>query len=199
MVENVDMPEKANLYLVLSAVGDRLRRIRTERRFTLAEVADAIGISVSTLSRLESGQRKPQLELLLPLAEHYGVPLDDLVGAPALGDPRVHIRPLQRFGQIILPLSREGSGINVYKHVLPGKSKPAKPTPQGHAGYEWLYVIDGELRLILGGHEFFLSPGEAAEFDTRTPHWFDAAGPQAVEMLSLFSQEGKHVHLNDLA
>ena len=60
---------------------------------TLAQLAEATGISVSTLSRLESGRRRPTLELLLPLARAHQVPLDELVGAPATGDPRVHARP----------------------------------------------------------------------------------------------------------
>ena len=63
-------------------------------RHTLAALSAATGISVSTLSRLESGQRRPTLELLLPLARAHGVQLDELVGAPPTGDPRVHLRPV---------------------------------------------------------------------------------------------------------
>ncbi|MBI0379587.1 helix-turn-helix transcriptional regulator, partial [Streptomyces albiflaviniger] len=78
---------------VLTAVGPRLRALRRTRGTTLAQLSETTGISLSTLSRLESGQRKPTLELLLPLAKAYGVQLDELVGAPATGDPRVHPRP----------------------------------------------------------------------------------------------------------
>ena len=59
---------------VLEAVGPRLRALRVERGATLAELAESTGISVSTLSRLESGQRKPTLELLLPLCLLYTSP-----------------------------------------------------------------------------------------------------------------------------
>ena len=58
---------------VLTEVGPRLRRVRTERDVTLTELATATGISKSTLSRLESGQRKPSLELLLPIAQAHGI------------------------------------------------------------------------------------------------------------------------------
>ncbi|MCG3041882.1 helix-turn-helix transcriptional regulator, partial [Streptomyces sp. S1A] len=75
---------------VLTGVGPRLRTLRRARGATLSQVSETTGISLSTLSRLESGQRRPTLELLLPLAKAYGVPLDELVGAPATGDPRVH-------------------------------------------------------------------------------------------------------------
>src|ERR1700710_10198 len=79
---------------VLREVGPRLRALRRKAGVTLAALAETTGISVSTLSRLESGQRKATLELLLPLARFYQVPLDDLVGAPPTGDPRVYAGPL---------------------------------------------------------------------------------------------------------
>lgn len=72
---------------VIGAVGPRLKALRQQRDTTLSQLAAETGISVSTLSRLESGQRRANLELLLPLARAYGVPLDELVGAPSTGDP----------------------------------------------------------------------------------------------------------------
>ena len=74
---------------VLAEVGPRLKRVRVRRGVTLTELAAATGISKSTLSRLETGQRKPSLELLLPIAQAHQVPLDELVGAPEVGDPRI--------------------------------------------------------------------------------------------------------------
>src|SRR5687768_9924175 len=73
----------------LDQVGPRLKRLRQQRDVTLTGLAATTGISKSTLSRLETGQRRPSLELLLPLALAYRVPLDELVGAPEVGDPRV--------------------------------------------------------------------------------------------------------------
>jgi transcriptional regulator with XRE-family HTH domain len=180
---------------VVAEVGPRLRALRLRRQVTLADLSTATGISVSTLSRLESGQRKATLELLLPLARAHGVPLDDLVGAPATGDPRVHIRPITRYGQVILPLSRGSGGLQVFKHVIPASAPKGEPTPQVHEGYEWMYVIKGALRLVLGEHDIVLPAGEAAEFDTRTPHWFGRAGEESVEFLSLFGPQGQRMHV----
>ena len=95
---------------VLDAVGPRLRALRTERDLTLGAVSRTTGISVSTLSRLESGGRKPTLELLLPLARAYQVALDDLVEAPPPADPRVHPRPFDRNGMTMVPLTRQTAG-----------------------------------------------------------------------------------------
>ena len=153
------------------------------------------GISLSTLSRLESGQRRPNLELLLPLAKVYAVPLDDLVGAPATGDPRVHLKPLKRGIQTIVPLSRNPGGIQAYKHLLPSGPNLPEPDPQVHEGFEWLYVLSGKMRLILGDYDVVLSAGEVVEFDTRTPHWFGRADNQAVEFLSLFGAQGERMHV----
>ena len=180
---------------VLAAVGPRLKALRTEKGATLAELSGLTGISVSTLSRLESGQRRPALELLLPLAQTYGVPLDQLVGAPETGDPRIYLRPLRHRDQTILPLSRGGGGLQAFKHLIPASVPERDPEPKVHEGYEWLYVLRGRLRLVLGPHDLVLPAGEAAEFDTRTPHWFGRVGPGDVEFLSLFGRQGERMHV----
>ena len=69
------------------------------------------------------------------------------------------------------------------------------PEPQTHEGYEWLYVLDGRLRLLLGEKDIVLRPGEAAEFGTRVAHWFGSAGEGPVEVLSLFGRQGERAHL----
>jgi transcriptional regulator with XRE-family HTH domain len=178
---------------VLDAVGPRLRALRRQRETTLAALAEATGISVSTLSRLEAGQRRPTLELLLPLARAYGLQLDDLIGAPATGDPRVHLRPVRRPGMTMIPLTRRPGGVQAYKLII--SARRSAPEPKVHEGYEWVYVLNGELRLVLGDSDFVLHPGEAAEFDTRVPHWFDSTGAGPVEVLSLFGPQGERAHL----
>ena len=179
---------------VLSAVGPRLRALRLVRETTLSALSEATGISVSTLSRLESGQRRPNLELLLPLAKAHQVPLDELVGAPATGDPRVHLRPIVKKRMTIIPLTRRPGGVQAYKHILHAGG-PEQPDPQVHEGYEWLYVLNGNLRMVLGERDLILPAGEAAEFDTRVPHWFGRADTQAVEFLSLFGRQGERMHV----
>src|SRR5436190_9619925 len=177
----------------LGAVGPRLRALRQQRGITLAELARRTGISVSTLSRLESGDRRPTLELLLHLARVHGVGLDELVDAPPTGDPRVHLRPVITDRMTMVPLTERAEGIQAYKLVV--QPTPDAPSPRVHEGYEWLYVLDGRLRLVLGEHDLELGPGEAAEFDTRVPHWFGPAGDEPVEVLSLFGRQGERAHL----
>ncbi|GAB2793590.1 helix-turn-helix domain-containing protein [Amycolatopsis magusensis] len=179
----------------LAAVGPRLRALRKQRGFTLAELAVTTGISESTLSRLESGGRRPNLELLLPLARSYGVPLDDLVGAPRTGDPRIHLKPIHRYGMTFVPLTRRAGGLQAFKMLIPAAAEPAEPTPQTHGGYEWVYVLDGRLRLVLGDRDLVLPAGEAAEFDTALPHFLGTADGRAVELLVLFGPQGERAHV----
>ena len=180
---------------VLAEVGPRLRALRQEGEMTLSELSGATGISVSTLSRLEAGQRKPTLELLLPLARAHQIPLDDLVGATTEGDPRIRQQAVRRGGLVMVPLTRRPGGLQAYKITIPGGARRRTPEPQVHEGYDWLYVLSGRLRMVLAEHDLVLGPGEAAEFDTRVPHWFGCAERRAVEVLVLFGPQGERVHL----
>jgi len=177
----------------ITAAGPRLRALRHRRDITLDDLSAQTGISKSTLSRLESGGRRPTLELLLPLARIYGVTLDELVGAPPTGDPRVHLQPVTRGGMTMLPLTRRAGGIQAFKIIM--RADGQEPDLKTHEGYEWVYVLNGRLRMILGEHDLVLRPGEAAEFDTRTPHWFGPAEGDTVEFLSLFGKQGERAHL----
>ncbi|MFE3598732.1 helix-turn-helix domain-containing protein [Streptomyces sp. NPDC059096] len=189
------MDEDSPLDDVLDQVGPRLRRIRRERGATLGALSAATGISVSTLSRLESGRRRPSLELLLPIARAHRVPLDELVGAPEVGDPRIRSKPIVRGGRTMLPLTRQPGGLQAYKMVAESSPDHCDDEQRTHEGYEWLYVLSGRLRLRLGDHDMVMGPGEAAEFDTRVPHWFGPAGDAPVEFLSLFGPQGERMHV----
>ncbi|MFJ4870013.1 helix-turn-helix domain-containing protein [Streptomyces sp. NPDC088757] len=187
------MEQPSTIAQALSAVGSRLKRVRTARGVTLAALSEATGISKSTLSRLEAGQRRPSLELLLPIAQAHQVPLDELVGAPEVGDPRVRLRPHAVNGNTVLPLTRQPGPLQSYKMILPAnRSAPELCT---HEGYEWLYVLSGRLRLVLADHDLVLGPGEVAEFETRLPHWFGSTGEGPVEVLSVFGRQGERMHV----
>jgi transcriptional regulator with XRE-family HTH domain len=181
---------------VLAQVGPRLRALRRARGATLADLAAETGLTASTLSRLENGRLRPTLEQLLPLARAHGVPLDDLVAAPPTGDPRVHLRPVRRSGLTIVPLTRRAGGVQAYKVVYPPAGRAPALGPQTHEGYEWFYVLNGRVRFVLGERELLLGPGEAAEFDTRVPHWIGSADSRPAELLTLFGPQGERAHLS---
>jgi transcriptional regulator with XRE-family HTH domain len=177
----------------LAQVGPRLRTVREQRNGTLAQVSAASGISVSTLSRLESGQRRPTLELLLRLARAHEVPVDELINGPATADPRLRPNAVHRHGRTMYPLTRRPGGVQAYKMVIEPTSEAAKQ--RSHEGYEWMYVLNGRLRLRLAELDLELGAGQAAEFDTHTPHWFGCANAKPVELLVLFGPQGERVHV----
>lgn len=179
----------------LAHVGERLKLLRVAGGMTLASLSELTDISVSTLSRLESGLRKPTLELLLPIARVHAVALDDLVVGPRDDDPRVHQVPFHRHGSTFIPLTRHPAGIKAYKQIIPGSPQPAEVRQGTHEGYDWIYVLSGRLHLKLGEHSVLLSAGEVAEFDTRVPHGLASAGPEPVEILNLFSDQGERAHV----
>jgi transcriptional regulator with XRE-family HTH domain len=180
----------------LAFLGPRLKGWREKRSMTLAELSHETGISASTLSRLEAGKRAPNLELVIPIARALRLELDDLVPRTA-PDPRV-ARKTRRAGEIWYEsLSPEASPVQTYKVTLPANPAgvASVPQPQVHDGQEWLYVLSGRLRLVLGEQDVVLGAGEAADFDTRIPHWMEAAGVGPTEFLSIFSKDGKRIHL----
>jgi quercetin dioxygenase-like cupin family protein len=151
-------------------------------------------MDASMLSRLESGARRLTLDHLPALARALGVRVDDLLSAPPPEDPRVHSTARRRRGMTIWPLNQhpEGSGQHAFKIRLTRRTR--KPALRTHEGHEWLYVLSGRLRLVLGDQDLVLEPGEAAEFSTWTPHWMGAV-EEPVEVIAIFGPHGERVHL----
>ena len=180
---------------VLEAVGPRLRAARLERGATLAELAESTGISVSTLSRLESGQRKPTLELLLPLARAHQIPLDELVDAPETGDPRVRAKPIVRHGRTYLPLTRRPGGLQAFKVIFPKDGHRADEARDPRGLRVDLRPLRPAAPACSATRTWCSRPGEVVEFDTRTPHWLGNPGPHPVEVLALFGPQGERMHV----
>ncbi len=174
-------------------VRARLKAIRVERGLTQEEVAERAGMATSTLSRLESGARRLALDHLTPLAAALDVEVGELLAPAVSRDPRVHERPRTVEGIRVHPLSRAApAGMRVVRMEIPAER--TVPDPRSHEGHEWLYVLSGRVRLVLGDDELVLEPGEAAEFSTWTPHWMGAVDGPA-EVLGIFGAQGERVHL----
>ena len=81
---------------------------------TLAQLAGATGISKALCPGWRPSA-KPNLELLLPIAQAFQAPLEELVGAPEVGDPRIRLRPRSRRGRIVVPLTSQANGRHAWK------------------------------------------------------------------------------------
>lgn len=179
-------------------VRRRLRELRVQRRLTLQEVGERAGIDVSTLSRLESGKRRLALDHLPRLARALSVSTDELLQAPPTPDPRVRGTAQTHHGVTYWPLTRQGpaGGLHAFKVRVSARRR----TPPGelpvHEGQDWMYVLSGRMRLILGERDFTIDPGQAVEFSTWTPHWFGVVD-RPVEAIVIFGPHGERLHLHD--
>ncbi|MDQ3742470.1 MAG: helix-turn-helix transcriptional regulator [Actinomycetota bacterium] len=176
-------------------VRRRLRELRSERGLTLQQVAEAASLDVSTLSRLESGKRRLALDHVALLAGALGVSTDVLLGSRPPQDPRVRSKPRKHDGLTMWPLTRRApaAGPQAYKILVTRKRAPAELPV--HEGHDWLYVLSGRLRLLLGEEDLVIEPGEAVEFTTWTPHWFGAVD-EPVELLAILGPQGERIHLH---
>jgi transcriptional regulator with XRE-family HTH domain len=179
-------------------VRRRLRELRSQQGLTLQQVAERANLDVSTLSRLEAGKRRLALDHLAGLAAALGVTTDDLLSDPRPHDPRVHSEPWSEDGLTMWPLTHRASagGLHAYKMLVHASRDTPPPAPLPvHEGHDWMYVLSGRLRLLLGDDDFTIEAGEAVEFSTWTPHWFGAIdGP--VEVMALLGPQGQRLHLH---
>ncbi|MGD9622042.1 MAG: helix-turn-helix domain-containing protein [Mycolicibacterium sp.] len=178
-------------------VRRRLRELRLQRGMTLDDVASRANIDVSTLSRLESGKRRLALDHLPRLAAALSVTADDLLRAPEATDPRVRAGAHSRNLITFWPLTEQGpaGGLHAYKIRISTRRRKPPPELPVHEGHDWIYVLSGRMRLILGERDFIIEPGEAVEFSTWTPHWFGVV-EEPVEAIALLGPHGERAHLH---
>ena len=117
--------------------------------------------------------------------------LDDLVGSPEEGDPRLRLKPGRVKGRTVIPLTRQACGTQAWKIIIPTSN--SIPEPRAHDGHEWIYVLSGRMRFVLGDQDSVLGPGEVAAFDTTVPHWFGSTGEEPGEILSIFGRPGERL------
>ncbi|MGA7435064.1 MAG: XRE family transcriptional regulator [Solirubrobacterales bacterium] len=190
-------PDSCKGEKVEDRVRRRLRQMRTEGGLTLEDVAGRASIDVSTLSRLESGKRRISLDHLPALAAALGVTTNDLIDEPKHPDPRVRGAARKFDGLTMWPLTRRGpaGGLHAFKiHIETARNQPPVDLPV-HDGNDWFYVLSGRMRLCLGEDDMVVSPGEAVEFSTLTPHWFGVV-EEPVELIALMGPHGESIHLH---
>ena len=178
-------------------VRRRLRELRTEQGLTLQQVGERAHIDISMLSRLESGKRRLALDHIPGLAAALGVSADELLGGTPPADPRVRSQPVTRDGLTMWPLTNRGQsgGLHTFKIRISTRRRKPPETLRVHDGHDWMYVLNGRMRLLLGDQDLVIEPGEAVEFSTRTPHWFGTIDG-AVELIAVFGPQGEHTHLH---
>ena len=175
----------------------RLRSLRQARGWTLDELARRSHIGASTISRIETGHRRLAIDNLVDLAAALDTTVDELLRDDI--DEDVVIRPTRgrgAGGYLHWPLNRlaDPSGRSVSKMRIPAARPRQEPDTRVHPGRDWFYVLEGTARLVLGEREHLVEAGQAAEFDTMTPHWVAGHGGP-VELLMIFDRHGEDAHI----
>ncbi|MFE6887838.1 helix-turn-helix domain-containing protein [Streptomyces sp. NPDC057694] len=169
----------------LPAVAPQLRALRRRASLTLEAAARTAGLSPAHLSRLETGQRQPSLPMLLALARTYGTTVSELLGeAPADRDSVVRAGSMEATeagGWTYVQAGASGRGMQALRVRVPYGAQG--DIVRVHPGEEWLYVLEGRLRLRLGDTAHRLGPGDSAHFDSLTPHRIAAADSGGAELL----------------
>jgi transcriptional regulator with XRE-family HTH domain len=178
---------------VEQVVRTRLRSLRTTLGLSLDELSKRTNVSASTISRIETGHRTISLDVLVPLARALQVDLDALLDVS--GDDDVVIRPTpSRTGKrTTWMLSRPtGNTIAVKTRLEPRRHIDELRV---HPGHDWFFVLSGRVRLRLGDRDIIVETGEAAEFNTMTPHAVSPDG-EPTEIIQIFNRDGLHAHVH---
>ncbi|PTV95811.1 DNA-binding transcriptional MerR regulator [Rhodobacter aestuarii] len=166
-------------------LGAALRQLRQARGETLEAVAQAVGASASGLSTLERTGAGVSFKTLADLAQYYGTTVSRLSGQEEEGHPVVRagaarIWPMPVEGVRVEVLAEGERQMDCHRFILaPGA---ASEGGYGHAGEEFITVIEGRFRITLDGDELHeLGPGDSIYFESRRPHaWANAADGRTV-------------------
>jgi transcriptional regulator with XRE-family HTH domain len=178
-------------------IGERLRERRQERRLSLRDLAQRLGVSPSLISQIERGRANPSVSTLYALVAELDVSLDELLfnerrpperppaAADDAGQAQPHelgAQPVQRGDQRkkirlasgviwerLTTISEPGVEF-LYVIYEVGGASSAEDAYQRHSGHEWGYVISGELHVTIGFREYVLEPGDSISLDSTSPH-----------------------------
>jgi len=186
--------ETTERFIAEKHIGERIKRLRLKKSMGLVELGKHTGLSASFLSQLETGRVVPTLRNLARIAMVFSKDLSYFFETEPNSIFRVH----RRKDRVRLPQTGveqpsyyfESLGYMVPdRHMDPyfAEFVPAAPSqeskPHVHPGYEFLYVLDGELGLQHGDHHVTLGQGDAVYFDSSTAHSYFCADPKPASAL----------------
>lgn len=194
-------PETAEAFIAEKHIGERIKRLRLKKSMGLVELGRHTGLSASFLSQLETGRVVPTLRNLARIAMVFSKDLSYFFET----EPHTLFRVHKKKERVRLPQTGvddptyyfESLGYMVPDRTLDPYFAEFIPLKKGtevrahvHPGYEFLYVVDGQLEIRHGDKLHVLDAGDSVYFDSSTPHAYVCAGktPAAVIIVTMHQQ-----------
>jgi len=186
--------ETTERFIAEKHIGERIKRLRLKKSMGLVELGRHTGLSASFLSQLETGRVVPTLRNLARIAMVFSKDLSYFFET----EPQAMFRVHRRKERVRLPQTGVDSPTYFFEslgYMVPDRHMDPyfaefiplgtnqEPKAHMHAGYEFLYVLDGELALQHGENRCTLEPGDAVYFDSSTPHSYICNGTKAATAL----------------
>jgi transcriptional regulator with XRE-family HTH domain len=186
--------ETTERFIAEKHIGERIKRLRLKKSMGLVELGKHTGLSASFLSQLETGRVVPTLRNLARIAMVFSKDLSYFFES----EPQAMFRVHRRKERVRLPQTGVDEPTYFFEslgYMVPDRhmdpyfaefvplEKNLEPHAHMHPGFEFLYVLDGELALHHGEHHCTLEPGDAVYFDASTPHSYICAGKKAADVL----------------
>lgn len=185
-----------------SSLGQRIKTVREDRGFTLKDISSRIGITEKMLKLIESDDLTPPLGQLIKLGKALDMKMGYFI-SPGVDKPLTVVRRYQR-----RPIARHGEKRSAkfgytYESLAPEKANRAMepfivtllPTDADessiHDGQEFIFVLDGEIKVQVGTHVELLSSGDAVYYDSNRPHVVKAGGQKQATILAVIYTESK--------
>ena len=198
-------PETAEAFIAEKRIGERIKRLRLKKSMGLVELGRHTGLSASFLSQLETGRVVPTLRNLARIAMVFSKDLSYFFET----EPHTLFRVHRKKERVRLPQTGvddptyyfESLGYMVpdrtldpyYAEFIPLK-KGTEVRAHVHPGFEFLYVVEGELEIKHGERTQVLAAGDSVYFDASTPHAYQCAGktPAVVIIVTMHQQGIQH-------
>jgi transcriptional regulator with XRE-family HTH domain len=200
----------AERFITEKHLGDRIRRLRLKKSMGLVELGKQTGLSASFLSQLETGRVVPTLRNLARIAMVFSKDLSYFFESEPAAMFRVHRKKdrvrMPQTGVEPPAYTFESLGYMVPdRHMDPYFAEfiplpqQVEPKAHVHSGYEFLYVLAGQLSLLHGAQEAVLDPGDAVYFDSGTPHSYRCIGSKSAEAIIVALHQPAQTHQPSVA
>lgn len=167
------------------ALGSHLRKLRSRKRFSLAQVASAVGISVGFLSALERSHMTASVGTLRKIARFYKTNILDFFDPAESNSPLVRPdkRKVLHAGEgVTMELLAWGNTV-MEPHLFRIAPNAGSGESYAHEGEEFLHVLQGELHIALNGQQYHLKQGDSFYFESATPHQWKNPGKKETQLI----------------